>query len=191
MSTVLVQGKYTLGQINVGLSAAMALMVPVPPAINLMLTGQFGLVPMSMDFKAQLNAALSVGINWNPMITIKGALDMVAALQANLIPQISINASAIGDISLKLGGIQLLIDMAMKLNMPIMDFLGSGGIGGQLTLPGIAYVAWKGTPGELSQVSDTIRGLLQAGPTQEVYCIALAATDPKFATAASLMFKMS
>lgn len=188
MSSILADGKYTLGEINVGLSVAMAAMLPIPGALNLMLMGQFGLVPLSLDFKAQLNAALSVGLSWNPLLTIKGALDMVAALQANLIPQLSINASAVADISLKLGGIQLMIDLGLKISLPVANFV--AGMGANLSMPGIAYVAWEGTPGEITQVTDTLKGHLKATPGQTVYCIALAATDVQFKSAAGMMFMM-
>lgn len=132
-------GEFPLGAINVGLGAELALVVPLLSQFDLMITGQFGLGALLGDISAQLNAALSlqaqIGIQISdPFAQLEALIAAFIQIQAQVsviialgLPSLQINLSASLSISaalqLQLGGINLLIQAALAIKLPVVNII--------------------------------------------------------------------
>ena len=144
--TMILNNQYSLGELNVGLAGAISVINPLCLQLDASLTGAFGLGPLQADFQARLDAALSVSISWNPALMLQGMADAMAALQAGLIlPLPAVNASAdlAADLQLKVGGIQILLDLGLALTVPSLAAVAD--IQAKLGLPGVGYFLYQGT----------------------------------------------
>ena len=143
MSALAEIGSFTLGEINVAAAASLAIFNPLLAQFDLALYGQFGLGSLLADISAQFNAALNVQVNValqisNPLAGLQASLQAIAQLTAGLqaaialgLPSISAQVSAdvgaaaalTAALGLKLGGIQALIDLALKVKLPAVNFI--------------------------------------------------------------------
>lgn len=133
----------TLGSINVGLAAAVGLLGPLMGQLDFMLYGSIGIGALGADFAVQLSAslqasagiALSIG---NPFIGFQIALSAIVSLQAQIalalsgaIPafsleasiQLSANAALSANLLARIGGLELLIQAALLLKIPVLELL--------------------------------------------------------------------
>ena len=136
-------GSFTLGEINIGLLAAIGFLNPLAAQLDLFITGQFGLGPFLADIQAQFNAAIAavgtIGLQIsNPFIALQALASAFANLQAALqaalsfgLPsatltiqaQLSAIASLTSTLSLKLGGIRALIEAGLRVKIPAVQFI--------------------------------------------------------------------
>lgn len=136
-------GSYTLGEINVGLSAGLVLMNPLLLQVDLLVTGQFGLSAYMLDSQSQFNAAISAVLQLNigisdPLSAIKDLLASFAMISASLafalsfgLPTVSLQISeqvsamaALGaGLSLKLGGLKALLAASLSAKIPALSFV--------------------------------------------------------------------
>lgn len=197
MSTVLV-GSYTLGGVNVALSGAVVLVVPLLAQVDLMLTGQFGLGALQSDLSAQLNAALSAQASLslrvsNPLEALRLQLSALVSVQANIagalslgLPTISLSLSAsfaiAASLALKLGGIRLLIQLALQLKLPLVNLLASiqaSLSAGPIVLMSVGFAA----PSTLLSSTSEYTGLVSGGiggiaPGDQVYGVIMLTKNP-------------
>lgn len=137
-----------------GSANAAASILPLLAQIQLLLTGAFGLGPLKADLLAQFNAAVGFSIAFgNPLIALKGAVaataQILAALRAALAigiapPTFSVSASLklAATLQLKLGGINLLIDLSLGIRLAGINFLAQLNLA--LSLGGLQLYAWEG-----------------------------------------------
>lgn len=136
-------GSFTLGEINVGLFAALGFLNPLVAQLDLFITGQFGLGPFLVDIQVQFNAAISAVAQLglvvsNPFVAIQALITAFAQLQAALAAAISFGlptaqlqisaqiaavASLIGSLTAKLGGIKALLAAGIRLKIPAIQFI--------------------------------------------------------------------
>jgi hypothetical protein len=128
--------------------------------VGLMMTGAFGLGPLQFDAKAQLSAALSAQLSWNPSAAIAANAQVGLAL-SGLIPNFAVNAGLVADLQLKIGGIQLLLNLGLGIiaNLPPRV----AGITGFMTLPGGYFGVYYGNPNtqpirQFGQIANLIGG---------------------------------
>lgn len=195
MSTVLV-GSYTLGGVNVALNGAVVLIVPLLGQVDLMLTGPFGLGALQADLSAQLNAALAAQLQLslqvtNPLEALSLQLQALVQVQAGIsaslslgLPTISVSMSAsfaiAASLSLKLGGIRLLIQLALQLKLPLVNLLAGLNLSaGPFVLISIGFAApstlLSSTAEYTSLVSGGIGGIL---PGEQVYGVTILTKSP-------------
>jgi hypothetical protein len=128
----------TLGEFNVALAAAIPLLNPLAAQLDAMLA--FALGPLQADLAAQFNASLALQASLSlqisdPLAALKAALAAIAQLQASLtaaltLPpmtmsigaELSASAALAASLSLKLGGIKLLIEAALAVKIPAVQF---------------------------------------------------------------------
>ena len=125
----------TLGEINVGLAAALGFLNPLGAQLDALIGLALG--PLTFDLQVRLNAALalqatlSLQIGLNPLVNIQLALQAVAQLQAALqaaltLPPITLSLGAelsaaaglAGALSARLGGLEVLIQAALAVKIP-------------------------------------------------------------------------
>ena len=136
-------GEFPLGAINVGLSAEIALVVPLLAQFDLMLTGSFGLGALAADISAQFSAALAIqaqiGISISdPFAALEALIAAFVQIQAQVsliltlgLPTVSVQLSATlsaslaisASLSLTLGGLNLLIQAALAVKLPVINIL--------------------------------------------------------------------
>ena len=124
-----------------GLAIALPLLGLVVPNVNLMLYGNFGLGPLQFDAKAQLNACLSASLAWNPQAAIMANAQVGLAL-SGLIPSFKVNAALAANLQLKIGGIQLLMNLGLKLLLVIPPII--AGLNLFFNLPGAYFAVYYG-----------------------------------------------
>jgi len=146
--TFLVSAEHTVLDLNVGLGLAISASLPLIPQIDLALFGAFGLGPMSLDFQARLDAALSITII-EPSAWITGQLQAMANIMAGisagaLLPMISANANVglAADLQAKLFGINAVINATLALKDVAAGVL--GGLQADAGLQ-VGYFVWEGT----------------------------------------------
>lgn len=128
-------GSFPIGAINVAASGAVALVAPLFAELDLALFGAFGLGPLQADlrlqFKAALDAEVSLGIQISdPFASLQALANLLASLQLGL-PTIALQATAALSANLaisaalaaKLGGIQALIEAALAVKAPAIQFM--------------------------------------------------------------------
>lgn len=130
----------TLLSVNVGLAAALGFLFPLGAQIDALLA--LGIGPFQVDLALQFSAAialkatLSLSIG-NPLLGIQLALNALAQLQAALqaalaLPPITLSLSAeigataalAGALSFKLGGLAILIELALAIKIPALKAAG-------------------------------------------------------------------
>lgn len=155
-------GSFTLGEVSVAATAAITLFNPLLAQFDLSLNGAFGLGALQADLSAQFNAALSASVDIglqisNPLAGFLAALQAMAQLQAELqavislgIPPLSaelnVSASAqaalVASLQAKLGGLNLLLDLALQVKIPAIQFLGD--LAASLSAGPIFLLAFQG-----------------------------------------------
>lgn len=125
----------------VGVAAAVPFLNLAQINIDAMLHATFGLGPLQLSFQAQLKASLGAQFSWNPQAAIM-ANAQVGLQLSNLVPKFSVNASVAAALSLKIGGIQILLNLGAALMLQIPPLL--LGLGGFLALPGAYYGVYYG-----------------------------------------------
>ena len=174
-------------------AAGLALIAPflnsAKASIGLMLTGAFGLGATQLDAKGQLGAALSAAISWNPAAAIVANAQVGLSL-ATLIP--SINASIVAGLQLKIGGIQLLMNLGLGLIAQIPPLVAS--LTGFLQLPGGYFGLYYGPAASMRPMSN-IATLVGGGSGGNVAAMVMvfgtnggAFTQAQFATSIGGLF---
>lgn len=161
----------------------MGLVLPFLDLVNanvgLMLNGTFGLGPLMFDAKAQLGAALSAQISWNPQAAIQ-AHAAIGLQLSGFIPNLNINASIIADLQLKIGGIQLLFNLGLKVIASIPPFLAA--FSGFMTLPSGYFGVYYG-PAAGARPMNSVATLVGGG---DMGCLVMAFGMPKAQFQASI-----
>lgn len=134
MATVDPVASGTLGEINIGLAAAIGFINPLGAQIDALVG--LGLSPLQVDLAAQFNAALAAQATLtlqvtDPLAAIKAALAAVIQLQAaltaalalpplhlSLSAELSASAALSAALSAKIGGLRLLINAALNIKIP-------------------------------------------------------------------------
>lgn len=124
----------TLGEINLGASAAVGFLFPLSAQLDAMLGLALG--PLQVDLGLQLNAALglqaTLALNFgNPLAALQAALAAVAQLQAALTAALSLppvqltlgaelgaSAALAGALAAKLGVINVAVQAALRVKIP-------------------------------------------------------------------------
>jgi hypothetical protein len=184
----------TLGDFNVGLSAALGLLNPLSAQLDLLLA--LGLGPFQADLALQLNASLALQATLtlqisDPTLSLQLAISALAQLQAALaaaltLPTISVSigaelsatASIAAALSLKLGGLKLLIEAALALKIAAVKLAADLAL--SMSLPGFAGFTFQGDP--MAATGGQINTLFTGGfpgflPTDTVYGIVLMVKD--------------
>jgi hypothetical protein len=194
MSTTYAEGQYDLININVALELGVDVIAPIIPQIDLMLYGTFGLGPLSLDFQARLDAALSITII-PPDVWITGQLQAMAQIIADIsagivLPGLAINANfaLAADLQAKLLGINFLIDGSLALRDIVFGAIGQMEAAANAK---IGYLVWSGTNSEFS--SDAVPRMItlaagNGGGTGQVWVIALMFGSQATFNAAATMF---
>lgn len=193
-------GPVPIGSFNIGAALAASAMAPLLAQLNFLLIDPFGLGSLKADFSAQFKAQLNFSITFiDPIASLKaaiaGVLGVVASLQASLalgIPPLGIQVSAslglAAALSVKLAGINLLIDLTLGVRLVGINFLA------QLTAaisagPVVAY-GWSGitTTTLKSQIAAYNFGVDGFAPLDTVSGVMLLTKDPGAFTAMSFLF---
>jgi len=124
----------TLGELNIGLAAAVGFINPLGAQLDALIG--LGLSPLQVDLAAQFNAALAAQATLSlqvtdPLAAIRAALAAVIQLQAaltaalalpplhlGLSAELSASAALAGALSAKIGGLRLLIAAALQVKIP-------------------------------------------------------------------------
>lgn len=124
----------TLGDVNIGLSAAVGFLYPLGAQVDALLG--LGLGPLEFDLAIQFNAALAAQATLtlqigNPLAALQLAIAAMAQLQASLqaalsLPPITLSigaeltasAALAASLAAKLGGLKLLIEAALAVKIP-------------------------------------------------------------------------
>ena len=196
----------TLGEINVGLVAALGVVLPLAAQLDLSLS--VGLGPFKAELSAQLNASLSAQASislqiGDPTFALQLAINAVAQLQAALqaalsLPPISLSLTAelgataalAGSLSARLGGLSLALEAAIRVK------LGALRLAAQLEAHLSAGPVFAFTFGEdtLAATGSQIQALFAAGledgsnvvePGEVVYGVVLLATLPSVSASLS------
>jgi hypothetical protein len=177
----LVEGTQPPANFAIGLGLVAAFMDPAQINIGLMMTGAFGLGPLQFDLNAQLGAALGCTLAWNPSAAISANAQIGASL-SGLIPDLSINASIIGDLQMKIGGIQLLINMGLGLVAQIPSLMAA--LNGFMNMStGGAYFGCYFGPASGIRPMSSVAGLIGGG---DIGCLVMAFSMPKAAFQAAV-----
>lgn len=194
-----------LGAINVGANLAAAAILPLLAQVNLLLTGAFGLGPLKADLVAQFKAAVAISVSFgDPIAMLKAAiaaiLNVTASLQAALalgIPTPSIQVSAsialAAALQVKLGGINLLIDLSLGVRLKGLNFLAQ--LNGALSLGPATLYTWSDQPmsafaSDVATHNWTIDGYNPADPLCRVSGVMIMAKDPSVYAGFSFLFPM-
>lgn len=210
MSTVLV-GTFTLGAVNVGLTGAIAAVVPLLAQVDLMLTGSFGLGSLLADLAVQLNAALAAQAQilisvTDPIAALKAQLQAILSVQAGIsatlalgLPPFAISVSASAALSaslaLKVGGIQALIRLVLSIKLPLVSLVGQLNAAlsaGPFVLLSVGFDA----PSTLASSTTEYSALVGSGvggilPGDQVYGVILLTKAPSAAASLSVILKTS
>lgn len=212
-------GSFALLDINVAGAAAIALFNPMAAQFDLALTGAFGLGSLQADLSAQFNAALSLQVELglqisNPLAGFQASLSAIGALAAGLqaalslgLPTISAElnfglsaaAAVSAELSAKLGGISALIELALEVKIPAVNFFAefqANLSAGPIVLLSFGFDGSSGfDPEVLSNVGGQFQALCSAGltgvaPGDAVAGIILLTKAPSAGAAISAMFKV-
>jgi len=140
--------------------------------VDLMLHGSFGLGPLQFDAKGQLNAALSAQLSWNPSAAIAANAQVGLAL-SGFIPDFSVNAGLVADLQLKIGGIQLLINLGLDLLAQIPPLMAA--VSGFMQLPGGYFGVYYGQASDMRPM-DNVAQLIGGG---DIGAVVMAFSMPK------------
>lgn len=197
----------TLGTFNVGLAAAIPMINPLAAQLDAMIG--FALGPLQADLAAQFNAAVALQATLtlqigDPTAGLQLAIAALAQLQAALtaaltLPSINMSLSAelsasaalAASLSIKIGGIKLLIEAALAIKIPAIEL--AANMAANLTAGPFYIVTFSGdslaTTGGL--IAAEFAGGLDDGvttpilPTQEVFGVLLVSSVPSASAALS------
>ncbi len=196
----------TLGEFNVGLAAAAAIIAPLGAQIDALIA--IGLGPFQAELSAQLNASLSLQATLtlqisDPTVSLQLAIAAVAQLQAALqaaltLPSINIGLSAelsasvaiIAALQVRLGGLQLALELALRLKLGALNLLAQL----QASLSAGPAFAYSFTGDTLATTGAQISGEFTSGlsdppntilPSDQVSGIIIVTKDPAVAAALS------
>lgn len=174
-------GSFGLLDANKACAVALALFNPLLAQFDLMLFGQFGLGSLQADLSAQFNAALAVSVNVglsisNPLAGLEASLQALVQLSAGLqaaialgLPTVSASISAelaasaalSAELGIKLGGIAALLELAIGVKLPAINFLAGLVNAGPVVLLSFGYPANE----LLLNVGAQTAGMFSAGLT--------------------------
>jgi len=175
----------------VGVGAVAQLLIPpVLAQLMALIQGAFGLGLLKADLLARLNAALQFNVSiTNPLLqlqmTVTALLALLAELQAQLaigVPKVQLTASAqltlIAEIQAKLGGINLLIDAALGVRIPVLDFLAQ--LEAAFSLGNVVLYAWSAQtmPQALAQMNSYDFPGDSFGPATPTYGVLFVTATP-------------
>lgn len=176
MSTVqgpLVDG--TLGDVCVAANLMVVLINPLLAQFDAAIFGQFGLGALQAELSAQFNAAIAASLNLglnisDPTAAFKAALSALLQVEANLKAALSLNLSVeinaqlgaalalAAALKLKLGGIELLLDLSLKVKIPVIELIGQ--LEANLSLGAFALYYYEGP---CFQVGADLKALMADG----------------------------
>lgn len=208
-------GSFTLGEINIGLLAAIGFLNPLALQLDLFMTGQFGLGPLLADLQVQFNAAVSAVANIglqisDPFAAVRALLMAVVSLQASLqialalgLPtvslqlsvQLSVTIALAASLQLKIGGIKLLLDLGLNLKIPLIKFIADL----KATLSAGPVHLLSATGSTLSQTGSEVAGTFGGGlgptdpinPGDQVSALILVMKDPAVFAALGAIMKIA
>jgi len=169
------QKSATLGEINVGLAAALGVINPLGAQIDALLST--GVTPFSADLSARLNAALTAQANLSlqvglPSLGITVLLSLVAQLQAAFTAALTVTPPSVriglelglaagiaGSLSVQLGLLRLSIDAALRVKIPAIRLAAE--LAAEASA-GPAFV-FSFQDDQLSVTGDDIRSLFNTG----------------------------
>lgn len=212
-------GSFGMLDINVAGAAAVAFFNPLAAQFDLMISGQFGLGALQADLSAQFNAAASLQVELglqisDPLAGLQATLSaigqLVAGIQAaislglptisaELNASLSANAALTASLGIKLGGISALIDLALSVKIPAVQFfaeLQASLSAGPLVLVSFGFdPAGSFDPEVLANVGAQIQAMFGAGltgitPAESVAGIVILTKAPAAAAAVSALFKV-
>lgn len=127
----------TLGELNVGVAAAVGFLNPLGAQVDALLS--LGIGPTQFELAAQFNASLAAQASislqiGNPLASLNAAISALAALQAALsaalsLPPVQLGLSAelsasvalAATLSAKLGALSILIEAALAIKIPAVQ----------------------------------------------------------------------
>ena len=191
-----------LGGINVGASLAATAIVPLLAQLQAMLTASFGLGALKADLVAQFKASIGISVAFGDPIAqlkmaIQASIQVVAGLQAALalgLPTISVQVSVSLQIAavlqIKIGGINLLIDLTLGVRLAGVSFLAQ--LQAALSAGPATLYAWTNTPMNTiqSQIGSYLFNADGFNPGDNVSGVMILAKDPSFYAGASFLFLM-
>ncbi len=148
----------TLGDINIAATAAVGVLFPLSAQLDGLMS--FALGPLQADLAAQFNAAIAAQATLtlqigDPFAALQLALAAIAQLQAAItaalsLPPVNLSISAeltataalVASLSVKLGLIDALLKVALKVKLQALKF--TADLEAALTLPGVALVGFDG-----------------------------------------------
>lgn len=193
----------TLLDINVGAAGSLALLNPLLAQIDFTLFGSLGLGPLQANLQAQLTAALQASLDIglgisNPYLGFAAALAGIATLQATItlalsgaLPAVSLEiggqlsamASFAALLSLQIGGIEAMIQAALAIKIPAMNFAAE--LAASLSAGPVFVLSWEDIPlaqAGASLAADFTTGLSLGGnnilPGDQVYGVVLLTKAP-------------
>jgi hypothetical protein len=166
----------TLGEINVGVAAAIPLINPMLVQFDANLYGSFGLgaivAQIELEYAAALQASAQIGIAiGDPLAPLYAAISAVAQLQASLeaaiaigLPSIALQAgftAALGlsaQLKLQLAGLEALLSASLSVKIPLIEFLAK--LNAALSLG--PFGAWT-FDGQCTVVAEELKTLMTGG----------------------------
>lgn len=189
----------TLGELNVGATAAVAILVPLIAQFDLLLTGSLG--PLKAELVAQLQAALQASASiqvptFSLAIAIQAALQTILALKAQLaagipIPTIALDASlsAVAALKLKLQGLELALEAALAIKLQALNAV--AGLEAALNFGPVALYGATGqamAAAALQMSSNDYAGQVGIQDSDTVDFLLIISKTPGFRAAAGVLF---
>jgi hypothetical protein len=165
----------TLGQINIAATAAVGVLFPLSAQLDGLMS--FALGPLQADLAAQFNAAIAAQATLtlqigDPFAALQLALAAIGQLQAAIqaaltLPPVNLSISAeltataalVASLSAKLGLIDALLKVALKIKLQALKF--TADLEAALTLPGVALCEFDSA--NLATAGAEIQALFTAG----------------------------
>jgi hypothetical protein len=192
----------TLGEISLGTSLAVSSLLLLMAQLDLQLGATFGLGQLKADLMVQLQASLELSLSiTNPaaslLAAVEGMIQALAALQAQIasgitLPQIALtaNVDAIASLQLRIQGLQLLLDLALGLQVQVGEVIAA--LQAALSVGPVALYGATGQPlgALLNQMmsADYAQVGLQGGDLCDA--LVLISKAPGFRAGASVLFPM-
>ena len=201
-----------VGGINIAAAGSVGLATGLISQLDLALFGSFGLGSLSSDlslqFSAALDAEVQIGLQISdPVASLEALANLLASLTITL-PSINLEANAAlsaniasaAAIGLQLGGINALIEAALAVKTPAVDFFANiaAALGaGPLFLVNFSETSLSGGLAQAGIEIDTLfNGGLVAGadaiaPTDPVYGVIIVTKDPAAFAALGVVLKVT
>jgi hypothetical protein len=193
----------SLFEVNIAAAASIGFVDPLLAQLDLMLFGQFGLGSLQADLTLQFNAAISASAQLNlqvsnPFLPLQAVIAAILQLQAaiefllasglptvslQLSAQLSAAASLAATLSLKLGGIRLLLEVAIALKLAAVKFFAD--LQASLSAGPVHILSFDQTPApfSLANAGTSIDTLFSTGlsgilPSDPVYGLVIVTKAP-------------